>query len=437
MGIVPVLSPVDQNEALLTPKYIRENLDVRLASRHLRNQLWLLRDSTDPDEDFDSFVAFARPWLSELRLRELTTHLGERDMELDLFYTEPGRRSEKEIVWAGDGIQIWLQLLLHVFRNRHTDILILDEPDVFLHPDLQRRLVKLLEELPAQTITATHSSEVLAEAPGDSVIWIDRVRRRSLSAPDNATLDELERSLGSHFRLRVARALRSKLVVFVEGKDMKLLRRLASTVGAQRFANEIDVAVVPLRGFDNWDRIEPFVWLTDDLLGQSVAVQAILDRDYRPEAACRSVKQRLRRVGVVAHVWRRKELESYLLVPTAMARLSGADAAWAQAELEGIAAGLENEVFARFSFERQRVAAHDHRVQALEDAKAEFDAVWQSHDERLAMCPPKDLLSDLNKKLQAGGWSTLSFEALAKALTEDEVPSEVVNVLDRIEDALS
>jgi predicted ATPase len=437
MGIVPVLSPVDQNEVLLTPKYVRENLDGRLASRHLRNQLWLLRDSNDPEEDFDAFVAFARPWLPELRLRELTTHFGERDMELDLFYTEPGRRSEKEIVWAGDGIQIWLQLLLHVFRNRHVDVLILDEPDVFLHPDLQRRLVKLLEELPAQTITATHSSEVLSEAPGDSVVWIDRVRRRSLSTPDHATLDELERALGSQFRLRVARALRSKLVVFVEGKDMKLLRRLASTVGAQRFANEVDVAVVPLRGFDNWDRIEPFVWLTDDLLGQSVAVRAILDRDYRPESACKSVKGRLKNVGVSAHVWRRKELESYLLVPTAMARLSGADESWVETELENIAAGLENEVFARFSVERQRFAAHDHRVQALEKAKAEFDAAWESHDERLSMCPPKDVLSDLNKKLQAGGWRTLSFEALAKALTADEVPSEVVNVLERIEEALS
>jgi predicted ATP-dependent endonuclease of OLD family len=357
-------------------------------------------------------------------------------MELDLFYTEPGRRSEKEIVWAGDGIQIWLQLLLHVFRNRHVDVLILDEPDVFLHPDLQRRLVKLLDDLPAQTIAATHSSEVLAEAPGNSVIWIDRVRRRSVSAPDPATLDELETSLGTQFRLRVARALRSKLVVFVEGRDMKLLRGLASTVGADRFANEIDVAVVPLRGFDNWDRIEPFVWLTDDLLEQSVHVHAILDRDYRPDSTCRSVVARLKNVRVKAHVWRKKELESYLLVPAAMARLSGADEPWIEFELASIAASLENDVFARFSYERQRLAQHDHRVQALQEAKAEFDTAWDSQDQRLAMCPPKEILSELNKKLRSGGWKTLSFEALAKTLLADEVAPEVINVLERIEDAL-
>ena len=68
-------------------------------------------------------------------------------MILDLYYTEAGRRTEKELVWAGDGVQIWLQLLLHVFRLRERDVVVLDEPDVFLHPDLQRRLVWLLESL--------------------------------------------------------------------------------------------------------------------------------------------------------------------------------------------------------------------------------------------------------------------------------------------------
>ena len=218
---------------------------------------------------------------------------------------------------------------------------------------------------------------------------------------------------------------------------MRLLRRLASTVGADHFANEIDVAVVPLRGFDNWYRIEPFVWLTNDLLERSVRVRAILDRDYRPDSACRSLVRRLKNVGVSAHVWRKKELESYLLVPAAMARRSGADESWIEAELDGLAASLENEVFARFSYERQRLAQHDHRVQALQEAKAEFDAAWQSHDERLAMSPPKEILSALNKKLQSGGWKTLSFEALAKTLTSEEVPTEVSTLLERIEETLT
>jgi hypothetical protein len=103
----------------------------------------------------DAFIEFASPWLPELRIRDLVTRYGEKDdLELDLFYVEPGRRAEKEIFWVGDGIQIWLQLLLHVFRLRHQDLVILDEPDVFLHPDLQRRLVRLLDALDPQAVTA-------------------------------------------------------------------------------------------------------------------------------------------------------------------------------------------------------------------------------------------------------------------------------------------
>lgn len=43
IGTVPVLSPIDHAEAILTSdKYIRENLDGRLASRHFRNHSYSL-----------------------------------------------------------------------------------------------------------------------------------------------------------------------------------------------------------------------------------------------------------------------------------------------------------------------------------------------------------------------------------------------------------
>lgn len=108
----------------------------------------------------------------------------------------------------------------------------LDEPDVFLHPDLQRRLVRLLDSLGAQTITATHSSEVLVEAPPESVLWVDKGRKRSVAAPEAGASAGLTSALGSVFSIRLARALRVRAVIFVEGDDVKILRQLASTIGA-------------------------------------------------------------------------------------------------------------------------------------------------------------------------------------------------------------
>lgn len=433
IGIVPVLSPVEQRETELTPKYIRENLDGRRSSRHFRNQLTLLQQASDGN-DFEAFLEFAGPWIPELRIRELRCRMGQSDVELDLFYTELGRKTQKEIAWAGDGMQIWLQLLLHLFRLRDSEVLILDEPDVFLHPDLQRRLVRLLDSLDGQTITATHSPEVLAECPPEAVVWADRVRRRSIAAPDAATLTDLTASLGTQFNLRLARALRSKVVLFVEGDDMKLLRHLAETIGALRVARETDLTVVPLKGFSNWDRIEPFSWLSSELLGDSVAIQAILDRDYRSDRACKSVKERLKRIGVNAHIWKRKELESYLMEPVALARLSGASEDWIRDKIGALCSGMETEVFARFSVERQRAAEHDHQVQALKAAKDEFDELWAQPEQRCLMCPPKDVLSGLNKHLQDDGFKAVSIPTIARRMRRDEIPAEVESILLRIEE---
>lgn len=73
-----------------------------------------------------------------------------------MYYRERGSPREREIFWAGDGYQVWFQILLHLWRVWDTaDAVILDEPDSYLHADLQRRLVRMLEAMPAQVITAT------------------------------------------------------------------------------------------------------------------------------------------------------------------------------------------------------------------------------------------------------------------------------------------
>lgn len=431
-----MLAPVENEEELLTTKYVRDNLDGRLASRHFRNQLLLLSDASS-GEDLDAFLEFARPWLSEIEIKELSQHTGERNVVLDLYYTEPERRAMKELTWAGDGLQIWLQLLLHVFRLRDRDVIVLDEPDVFLHPDLQRRLVWLLESLPAQTITATHSSEVLVEASPGSVVWIDKTRRSSVSSPTDSELSDLTRSLGTQFNIRLARALRAKCVLFVEGKDAKTLRQFARAIGAPRVANERGIAIIPLQGFDNWTHIEPFAWMSEALLEQSVEVFALLDRDYRPESECRALRDRLRKVNVYCHVWRRKELESYLLETATIARLTGAGEPWVEDALASAAEEHEDEVFAQITADAIRRFRHDQKTQAITEARKLFREAWQDRTGRKWLAPPELVLHGLNRRLADAGFSTTSFEALARQISADELAAEVAGFLERIEAALT
>lgn len=95
MGVIPILSPVDQHESVLTARYVRQNVDGRLASRHFRNQLRLLDEDGADEESFEAFLEFAEPWIGEIELRDLVTHRGERDVEFDLSTSSPGAEARR------------------------------------------------------------------------------------------------------------------------------------------------------------------------------------------------------------------------------------------------------------------------------------------------------------------------------------------------------
>ena len=114
-------------------------------------------------DDFDRFIEFVLENTPELEALEVESPL--MTLAVNVFYFEAGSKTPKELFWAGDGLQIWLQLLFHLFRQRDVNVVVLDEPDIYLHPDMQRRLVNLIDSLSTQQIIlASHAPEVLAEA---------------------------------------------------------------------------------------------------------------------------------------------------------------------------------------------------------------------------------------------------------------------------------
>lgn len=176
----------------------------------------LQKSNPDEYEKTIQFICDNTPEISDASVR---LRMAPKGPELDFFFTEATSNAEREVFWTGDGLQIWLQVLYHSFRQRDVGTLVLDEPDVFLHPDLQRRLVAMLEDLGPQIIVATHSPEVIAEASKDSVISVDRSRRAAQRVRGTLQVDRLISDLGSAFDLGIARALRSRVALFVEGQD--------------------------------------------------------------------------------------------------------------------------------------------------------------------------------------------------------------------------
>ncbi|SEF33866.1 AAA domain-containing protein, putative AbiEii toxin, Type IV TA system [Amycolatopsis pretoriensis] len=436
MGVVQSMVPLERDENLLSETHVRDNLGTRLSSRHFRNQLYYRRES-DPSE-YGKLHEFLLQHTPEIGSINLVLSTSGDSAALDLYYTESVGRTEKEIFWAGDGLQIWLQLLFHIWRQMDSDTLILDEPDVYLHPDLQRRLVHILEDLDCQVILATHATEMLAEAGKDSIIIVDRTKRRSKSVTDAAVLSELNSLLGSGFNLQLAKALRARVALFVEGHDMRVLRNVAKTVGAELVAQERGLTVVPMGGASKRKLASSFGWINSTLLDSAVDIHVLIDRDYLDDDAVISVIGEFDSAQVKPHIWKRKELESYLLSETAMSRVSGIPVDKIESYVDEALEELKEQVFGQMLAPRLEVEKRQgvHFSTSFSSYMKVFEGFWANREWRISRAPAKDLISGINRRIQTAGGKPVSARLLSARLYSHEVPAEMRDLLLAINEKL-
>lgn len=431
VGVVPPLSPVDVDEKLLTPDYLAKSVDSRLSSKHFRNNLLQLRKSDS--EAFSDLIDYLVENTDEVDSLEVEQVWADEALVV-VRYLDRSSRVPKELTWAGDGLQIWLQILFHLWRTRDFDCILLDEPDIFLHPDLQRRLVRVLESTHRQVIYSSHASEVASESDSSSLVWIERSKARSRRIATDEELGLLSDGLGSSFNLSIARALKAKVALFVEGDDMKLVSILASALGTFALATEQRIAVTGIGGFSHWPSVESFGYLKASFLGSAVKVRLILDRDYRRLDEIVDLEERMASAGVEAHVWRKKELESYLLVPSAIARVMNLPLEDVEDLLTQLHEELRVGVLAHFTNERFKVKDRtEDPTTFYSRVTKEFEAAWRSPAERSNLCSAKDIITGLNRNARSAGGQVVSARKLASALYRNEIDEELADQLLRAE----
>jgi hypothetical protein len=173
-----------------------------------------------------------------------------------------------------------------------------------------------------------------------------------------------------------------------------------------------------------------------DLLDGAVSVFVLLDRDFRSDKQCGDIRKRLKSLSVDCHVWKRKELESYLLETSVIARATGSVEAWLEEALAEAADELEDDVFAQVMHETAREFRKDQPTQAVKEGKARFTALWADRSARKWIAPAEGVLHGLNRRLSEAGHKNASFRTLARHFEEADVPAEMVRFLDRVESAL-
>src|SRR5260221_3146655 len=162
---VPVLGPLEHEEAILDQETVRLSLNTHRASRHFRNYWYY---NPEGFEAFADLVAQTWPRMEVQRPERADA------MESKLVMFAREERIAREWFWAGFGFQVWCRLLTHVSRAAAATILLIDEPEIYLHPDVQRQLLSILRDAGPDVLLATHSSEIMGEADPTEILVIDK-----------------------------------------------------------------------------------------------------------------------------------------------------------------------------------------------------------------------------------------------------------------------
>jgi putative ATP-dependent endonuclease of the OLD family len=166
---------------------------------------------------------------------------------------EVGR--EVDILSCGTGLQsmMILSILQTYIKLRKDDnfILLIEEPEVYLHPSLQRKMINTLLKISErnQTILTTHSPIIISKIDKENIHCVNKVK--GVTHLVEPTVDNIVDELG----VQISDILNKQAVVFVEGKDdyllfNQLIDKIATEKGLGSNFSENNIDIIQTDGFD-------------------------------------------------------------------------------------------------------------------------------------------------------------------------------------------
>lgn len=185
---------------------------------------------------------------------------------------------------------LYVAILIEYFRKRigmnvtAGQLLLIEEPEAHLHPQLQVSLLSALKEFEAQVILTSHSTQITSQAPFSSLVSLTRTADNRISGTtlsqnpevDRATEADLERYLDA----TKSNLLFARKVMLVEGPaELFLIPALVKAIKGIDLERS-GISVIPIHGvhFDAYTKL-----FRQGSLEKKCAVVA--DADLKPSDA--------------------------------------------------------------------------------------------------------------------------------------------------------
>lgn len=403
------------------------------APRHFRNQINLLQE----------FLPLFRTIVEEtwhgLQVLELGGKSSSAGNPLSLLLRNDDYVAE--ISTMGHGVQMWLQTMWFLARIETNVPVILDEPDVYMHPDLQRRLIRLLRYQPRQIVVTTHSVEIMSEVDPEDILVLDRQHPSSYFASTFPAVQQVLDHFGSAQNLQLARLWNAKRNLLVEGKDFRLLSDFFDVLFP---ADQDGLSAVPnmsIGGWSGWPYAIGSPMLLNNSGGQSIAVYCILDSGYHTDSQIEARKEQAIRTGIRLHIWSRKEIESYLIVPTAIVRVienrvakrtRPPSLAEVEIEIDQAIEHYKDEAFDAISNEILLDNRSLGQVGANKAARTRMSQSWTDRDSKLGIVSGKSVFNHIARWSQDQFGVSLNPPLIIRSMCASEVNLEMRKVIEAI-----
>jgi len=261
-------------------------------------------------KDYDDLIEQVRSFFPEL---EDVVSDETDDLNATLEYKERGRTLD--ILYSGMGLKRFLDVLIKVTISG-ASIVLIDEPEYGMHPELQRRFLTFLDKLATeqhlQFFMATHSPILLNTSADLQIFRVHNQggRRQIALVPRN-----LRHTIFGDLGVRPSDFFQNDICLMVEGQDdVVFFEFVLHELYKTEFAG-LAVGVVQYAG-DAASGITSGDLSVDNIAGAQPYVHWIRDRDARPgdppRPASESFVRALTGAGQSATLLAKREIEFYV-----------------------------------------------------------------------------------------------------------------------------